>query len=87
MRPSGRGRQAQGFVVKEAAHHLAEFAERLAFAERIHAGLARARVQGTKTGNPIGRPEKFALVRKRVLALKEEGSRCHSPNKDLLLGV
>ncbi len=50
----------------------AEF-EREIIAERIHAGLARAREQGTKTGNPIGRPEKFALVRKRVLALKEEG--------------
>ena len=50
----------------------AEF-EREIIAERIHAGLARAREQGTKSGNPIGRPEKFGHVRNRVLALKEEG--------------
>ena len=50
----------------------AEF-EREIIAERIHAGLARAREQGTKSGNPIGRPEKFGYVRNRVLALKEEG--------------
>ncbi len=33
----------------------AEF-EREIIAERIHAGLARAREQGTKSGKPIGRP-------------------------------
>ena len=50
----------------------AEF-EREIIAERIHAGLARAREQGTKTGNPIGRPERFRKVRARAVALKGEG--------------
>ena len=50
----------------------AEF-EREIIAERIHAGLARAREQGTKSGNPIGRPERFSKVRARAVALKSEG--------------
>jgi DNA invertase Pin-like site-specific DNA recombinase len=33
----------------------AEF-ERSIIQERVRAGLARARAQGTKSGNPIGRP-------------------------------
>ncbi len=50
----------------------AEF-EREIIAERIHAGLARAREQGTKSGNPIGRPEKFGRVRRKAISLNEEG--------------
>jgi len=30
--------------------------ERLRHVERIHAGIARARIKGTQTGKPIGRP-------------------------------
>jgi DNA invertase Pin-like site-specific DNA recombinase len=50
----------------------AEF-EREMIAERIHAGLARAKEQGTPSGKPIGRPERFTKVRSRVLALQEQG--------------
>jgi len=50
----------------------AEF-EREIIAERIHAGLARAREQGTKSGKPFGRPERFGAVRDRALALKDQG--------------
>ncbi len=47
--------------------------EREIIAERIHAGLARAREQGTKSGNPIGRPEKFGRVRRKAISLNEQG--------------
>jgi len=30
--------------------------ERLRHVERIHAGIARARIKGTQSGKPIGRP-------------------------------
>lgn len=50
----------------------AEF-EREIIAERIHSGLARAKEQGTKSGKPIGRPERFNDVRGKALALKETG--------------
>ncbi len=50
----------------------AEF-EREIIAERIHAGLARAKEQGTKSGKPIGRPEVFGTVRQKATALKEQG--------------
>ncbi len=47
--------------------------EREIIAERIYAGLARAREQRTKSGNPIGRPEKFGRVRRKAISLNEEG--------------
>ncbi len=50
----------------------AEF-EREIIAERIHAGLARAKEQGTKSGKPIGRPEVFGTVQEKAVALKEKG--------------
>ncbi len=50
----------------------AEF-EREIIAERIHAGLARAKEQGTKSGKPIGRPEVFGTVREKAVDLKERG--------------
>ncbi len=50
----------------------AEF-EREIIAERIHAGLARAKEQGTKSGKPIGRPEVFGTVREKAVSLKEQG--------------
>ncbi len=48
----------------------AEF-EREIIAERIHAGLARAREQGTKSGMPIGRP-RTSRARRRAVALARE---------------
>ncbi len=50
----------------------AEF-EREIIAERVHAGIARAKDQGTKSGRPIGRPKRFNAIRKRAVALNAEG--------------
>jgi DNA invertase Pin-like site-specific DNA recombinase len=50
----------------------AEF-EREIIAERIHSGLARAKEQGTKSGNPIGRPEVFKSVVAEAQKLKAKG--------------
>ena len=50
----------------------AEF-EREIIAERIHAGLSRAREQGTKSGRPIGRTERFSAIRERAIDLKADG--------------
>jgi DNA invertase Pin-like site-specific DNA recombinase len=51
----------------------AEF-ERAIIQERIHAGIARARVQGTKSGKPIGRariaPDKEAAIRAALMTGK-----------------
>ncbi len=50
----------------------AEF-EREIIAERIHAGLARAREQGTKSGKPIGRPPTSPARRRAVVKAREAG--------------
>ncbi len=50
----------------------AEF-EREIIAERIHAGLARAREQGTKSGKPIGRPRTSRVRRRAVVGAREAG--------------
>ena len=50
----------------------AEF-EREIIAERIHAGLARAREQGTKSGKPIGRPPTSKARRRAVVQAREAG--------------
>ncbi len=50
----------------------AEF-EREIIAERIHAGLARAREQGTKSGKPIGRPRTSVARRRAVVKAREAG--------------
>ncbi len=50
----------------------AEF-EREIIAERIHAGLARAREQGTKSGKPIGRPRTSRVRRRSVVQAREAG--------------
>ncbi len=50
----------------------AEF-EREIIAERIHAALARARKQGTKSGKPIGRPPTSPARRRAVIQERESG--------------
>jgi DNA invertase Pin-like site-specific DNA recombinase len=47
--------------------------EREIIAERIHAGLARAKEQGTKSGKPIGRPRTSVARRRAVLQAREAG--------------
>jgi DNA invertase Pin-like site-specific DNA recombinase len=50
----------------------AEF-ERAMIQERIHAGLARARARGTRTGNPIGRPSVGDAKEQAIRELRSEG--------------
>jgi len=50
----------------------AEF-EREMIRERVTAGLARARANGTRTGNPIGRPAVGADIEERIRALRAHG--------------
>lgn len=50
----------------------AEF-EREIIRERVTAGLARARVHGTKSGNPIGRPAVGEDVEQRIRTLRAQG--------------
>jgi DNA invertase Pin-like site-specific DNA recombinase len=46
--------------------------ERTRISERVHAGLARARARGTRSGQPIGRP-RVILNRDRILELRRQG--------------
>jgi DNA invertase Pin-like site-specific DNA recombinase len=50
----------------------AEF-ERSMIQERVNAGIARARLKGTKTGNPFGRPRIAAKVEKRIREMASQG--------------
>lgn len=50
----------------------AEF-EREMIRERVAAGLARAKANGTKSGNPIGRPSVGAEVEQRIRHLRSTG--------------
>jgi DNA invertase Pin-like site-specific DNA recombinase len=50
----------------------AEF-EREMIRERVAAGLARAKVNGTKSGNPIGRPVVSEEVENRIRELRASG--------------
>ena len=46
--------------------------EQIRISERVRAGLHRAKVGGTKTGNPIGRP-RAVFPRDQVLVLRDQG--------------
>jgi DNA invertase Pin-like site-specific DNA recombinase len=46
--------------------------ERVRISERVRAGLNRARAQGTKSGNPIGRP-RAVFARDHAIQLRAEG--------------
>jgi DNA invertase Pin-like site-specific DNA recombinase len=46
--------------------------ERLRISEQVRAGLDRARLQGTKSGKPIGRP-RIIFQRDEVPRLREQG--------------
>ena len=60
--------------------------ERLRLSERVRAGLQRARAQGTKTGNPIGRPRRV-FNRERVAELRAEGNGWREIAKRLGVGA
>jgi DNA invertase Pin-like site-specific DNA recombinase len=51
----------------------AEF-ERSMIRQRVKAGLARAIEQGTKSGNPIGRPKIEPAIEKRILSHLRKGT-------------
>jgi len=46
--------------------------ERVRTSERVRAGMNRARLEGTKSGNPIGRP-KVVFSREKALELRAQG--------------
>ena len=50
----------------------AEF-ERSMIVARVHAGIARARKTGTKSGKAIGRPRVDAAVERKILELRRQG--------------
>lgn len=50
----------------------AEF-ERGMIQERVRAGMARAKIQGTRSGNAIGRPAVSGQVEEQILALRAQG--------------
>ena len=50
----------------------AEF-ERAMIRERVHAGLARARKHGTKSGRPVGRPKVSDRKHRAILAARSSG--------------
>jgi DNA invertase Pin-like site-specific DNA recombinase len=50
----------------------AEF-ERSMIQERVRAGMAKAKVKGTKSGNPIGRPAVSSDTEDRIRELRTEG--------------
>ena len=46
--------------------------ERIRISERVRAGLSRAKQQGTRSGNPVGRP-KAIFDRQKVVDLRSQG--------------
>jgi hypothetical protein len=41
--------------------------------ERVHAGIARAKAKGTRTGRPFGRPKADAKLERRIRELATQG--------------
>lgn len=64
----------------------AEF-ERAIIQERIHAGIARARVKGTKSGKPIGRPRLNAKTETAIRAALASGKGILKTARELKLGT
>jgi DNA invertase Pin-like site-specific DNA recombinase len=54
---------------------------------RIHAGIARAKLHGTKSGKPIGRPRADDTLITQIHALRAEGKGIHTIRKQLGCGV
>jgi DNA invertase Pin-like site-specific DNA recombinase len=64
----------------------AEF-ERAILRERIHAGIARARRNGTKSGKPIGRARVSSKVEASIRASLAAGSGIHKTAKACNVGA
>src|SRR5437763_9096416 len=67
-RPGGRGLDTTTPAGKAMFQMMGVFAEfeRAMIAERVRAGMARARENGTKTGNAIGRPRIDAKLEAKI---------------------
>ena len=63
----------------------AEF-ERAMIQERVHAGLARARKHGTKSGKPVGRPKVSRKIERAIQAARAEGKGINRIAADLSVG-
>ena len=64
----------------------AEF-ERAMIQDRVRAGLARAKANGTKSGRPIGRPRVSAAIERKVKALRCTGTGKRKIAQKLGIGV
>jgi DNA invertase Pin-like site-specific DNA recombinase len=64
----------------------AEF-ERAIIVERVRSGIARAKVMGTKSGRPIGRPMVGEKIEARVKAARAKGWGIRKIAKQLGIGV
>jgi DNA invertase Pin-like site-specific DNA recombinase len=60
--------------------------ERIRISERVRAGLSRARVQGTRSGNPVGRP-KAIFDRQKVVDLRNKGRSWREIARECKAGV
>ena len=65
-------RTPSGRAMFQMLNVFAEF-ERAMIVERVRSGIARARVKGTKSGRPIGRPRVGVGVEREILALRRKG--------------
>jgi DNA invertase Pin-like site-specific DNA recombinase len=64
----------------------AEF-ERAIIVERIHAGISRARVKGTKSGKPIGRARISSEVEAAIRAVLVTGKGIQKTARECGVGV
>jgi DNA invertase Pin-like site-specific DNA recombinase len=64
----------------------AEF-ERAMIQERVRAGLARARAEGTKSGKPIGRPSIPASTERAIAKALQKGLGIHKVAKAVGVGT
>ena len=75
-----------GRMIFQVTGAFAEF-ERSVIKERIHAGLDRARRQGTRSGKPIGRPRVVTKVERGIRCLHAQGLGKRKIAKQLGVGV
>lgn len=77
---------AQGKLFFHMIGSFSEF-ERDLIIERVNAGIARAKVTGTKSGKPHGRPANLVNPESKIKALRAEGKGMLKIAKELSIGV
>ena len=55
--------------------------------ERVRAGIARARAEGTKSGKPIGRPSISAITERAIAKALQKGAGIHEVAKSIGVGA